>query len=193
MRKKEFTLFKIRGEDNPADLMTKHLPSDKMIKCLGFMGATFREGRAAIAPLRKEHERLTGEDLDWQLAETARNELDDGEVEMRLMAELGDSVEHAELKREEIMSTGECSGGVTDPARRMRVRVPAAGVAGDVLVALSFCVVASPPRARHGLGTQQPATHATTSPMATTAVATGAAQPCCSAIARHRPDPDPHP
>ena len=116
LRKKEFTLFKIRGEDNPADLMTKHLPSDKMIKCLGFMGATFREGRAAIAPLRKEHERLTGEDLDWQLAETARNELDNSEVEMRLMVELGSSVEHTELNREEIMSTGECSGRVTGAA-----------------------------------------------------------------------------
>ncbi len=68
LRRKEFSLFKVRGEDNPTYLLTKHLPSDKMVRCLGFMGAAFREGRPAAAPMRKEHERITGKYLTgrWQ-------------------------------------------------------------------------------------------------------------------------------
>ena len=106
----------MKGEDNPADLMTKHLTQDKMLRCLQFMNAEYRSGRPEAAPQRKEHEQIVGEDMNWQVTETARNELDDGEVEMRLMVELGSSVEHAELQREEIMSTGECSGGITGAA-----------------------------------------------------------------------------
>ena len=91
------------GEDNPAYLLTKHLPSDKMVRCLGFMGAAFREGRPAAAPMRKEHERITGEYLDWQLAETARNELDDDKVETRLMAECSASGGCNKVEYEDIM------------------------------------------------------------------------------------------
>ncbi|MDP6496052.1 MAG: Ty1/Copia family ribonuclease HI, partial [Dehalococcoidia bacterium] len=58
LRKKEFSLYKIKGEDNPADLMTKHLPRDKMIRALKFMGAAFRDGRPSVAPMRKEHEHI---------------------------------------------------------------------------------------------------------------------------------------
>ncbi len=84
--------------------MTKHLPSDKMIRALKFMGAAFRDGRPSVAPMRKEHEHILGEELDWQLAETARNELDNQEVEMRLMAEYGDN---EEIEREELMIISE--------------------------------------------------------------------------------------
>ncbi len=38
LRKKQFTLFKVKGEDNPADLMTKHLPRETMIRHLKFLG-----------------------------------------------------------------------------------------------------------------------------------------------------------
>ncbi len=71
------------------------------------MGAAFREGRPAAAPMRKEHERITGEYLDWQLAETARNELDDDEVEMRFMAECSASGGCNELECEEILKINE--------------------------------------------------------------------------------------
>ena len=45
LRRKEFALFKIKGTDDPADLMTKHLPSDQMVKPLRFMGAEYRTRR----------------------------------------------------------------------------------------------------------------------------------------------------
>ena len=40
-----------------------------------------------MAPQRKEHEQIIGEDVDWQLTETARDEIDDEEVELRLVRE----------------------------------------------------------------------------------------------------------
>ncbi len=67
------------------------------------MGAAFRYGRPLVAPMRKEHEHILGEELDWALAETTRNELDDQEVEMRLMAECDDSCRNEEVEREELM------------------------------------------------------------------------------------------
>ena len=91
-------MFKIKGENNPADLMTKHLSSDTMKKALKFMSCEYREGRPAAAPMRKEHEQITGEHLDWQLAETARNKLDDDEVEMRLLAECDRCEERGSLE-----------------------------------------------------------------------------------------------
>ena len=87
LRNKQFALFKVRGEDNPADLMTKHLTRDKMLHHLKFLGAEFREGRAQVAPQRKEDERIIGEDMDWQLTETVRNDIDDEEVGLRLVKE----------------------------------------------------------------------------------------------------------
>lgn len=45
------TLLKVRGEDNPADLFTKHLAaSDRIPKLLEMFGCSFREGRPALAP-----------------------------------------------------------------------------------------------------------------------------------------------
>ena len=87
LRNKQFTLFKVKGEDNPADLMTKHLSRETMIRHLKFLGAELREGRAKVAPQRKKHKRIVGEDIDWQLAETARDDIDDEEVELRLARE----------------------------------------------------------------------------------------------------------
>ena len=43
---------KIRGEVNPADLFTKHLPSrEKVHQLLDLFGCEYREGRAEAAPL----------------------------------------------------------------------------------------------------------------------------------------------
>ena len=99
LRKKQFTLFKVKGEDNPADLMTKHLPRETMIRHLSFLGAEFREGRAEAAPQRKEHEQIIGEDINRQLTETARDEIDDEEVELRLAKECQEEYSHGGADR----------------------------------------------------------------------------------------------
>ena len=56
VRRKDIELRKIRGEMNPADLFTKHLPGEDKIKSLvKLLSCEFREGRAATAPkLRDE-------------------------------------------------------------------------------------------------------------------------------------------
>ena len=43
---------KVRGEVNPADLFTKHLPSrEKVHQLMGLFGCEYRSGRAEAAPL----------------------------------------------------------------------------------------------------------------------------------------------
>ena len=47
---------KVRGEVNPADIFTKHLPSrDKVHQLLNLFGCEYREGRAVSAPLLRPH------------------------------------------------------------------------------------------------------------------------------------------
>ena len=47
---------KVRGEVNPADLFTKHLPSrEKVHQLLGLFGCEYRTGRAESAPLLRPH------------------------------------------------------------------------------------------------------------------------------------------
>ena len=47
---------KVRGEVNPADLFTKHLPSrEKVHQLLKLFGCEYRDGRAAAAPLLRPH------------------------------------------------------------------------------------------------------------------------------------------
>ena len=41
---------KVKGEDNPADLLTKYLAKATIIKHCEFMGARFEKGRASTAP-----------------------------------------------------------------------------------------------------------------------------------------------
>ena len=51
VRDKSLELFKVRGEDNPADLFTKHLSSpDKIHDLLGLFGCAYKDGRPASAP-----------------------------------------------------------------------------------------------------------------------------------------------
>ena len=46
----------VRGQVNPADLFTKHLPSkDKVHQLMGFLGCKYREGRATSVPLLGPH------------------------------------------------------------------------------------------------------------------------------------------
>ena len=81
LRRKEFALFKVKGDDNPADLFTKHLNREKMHRALQFMSCEFREGRSPAAPQRKDYEKILGEDIEWQVEDAVREEFDDYEVE----------------------------------------------------------------------------------------------------------------
>ena len=54
---------KVKGTENPADLFTKHLPSEEKLKQLvGLFGCRFEGGRAACAP-KMRRDRLTQETL----------------------------------------------------------------------------------------------------------------------------------
>ena len=50
LRKGDFRLTKIPGADNPADILTKHVPRDILVKHMAFMGLTAEGGRAESAP-----------------------------------------------------------------------------------------------------------------------------------------------
>ena len=51
VREKDFELRKVRGDLNPADLCTKHLPGLRKIESLAkLFGCRFRDGRAVTAP-----------------------------------------------------------------------------------------------------------------------------------------------
>ncbi len=63
-------LYKVRGEDNPADLFTKHLVSqDRIYALLKLFGCSYRDGRAAVAPkIRVEAGTSKGELLRLEAA-----------------------------------------------------------------------------------------------------------------------------
>ena len=46
----DFVLTKVAGSENPADILTKHVPRDIMVKHVEFMGLSPEDGRAALAP-----------------------------------------------------------------------------------------------------------------------------------------------
>ena len=50
LRKKDFSLTKVLGADNPADLITKHVPRDVMRKHMEMIGMKSEAGRAQSAP-----------------------------------------------------------------------------------------------------------------------------------------------
>ena len=115
LRRREFALFKVNGEDNPTDLFTKHIVRENMHKCLHFMSAEFREGRPSAAPQRKYYEKILGEDMEWQTADAVREEFDDDEAELRLAEE--SRSESAIQDREELLSMEEpwaANDGFTD-------------------------------------------------------------------------------
>ena len=51
IRTKDFELFKVAGEDNPADMLTKHLTRETLDKHLNFAGMERQTGRAETAPM----------------------------------------------------------------------------------------------------------------------------------------------
>ena len=57
VRVKAISVREVRGEVNPADIFTKHLPSkDKIHQLITLFGCEYRSGRAASAPLLRPHD-----------------------------------------------------------------------------------------------------------------------------------------
>ena len=75
LRKGAFVLHQIPGEDNPADLFTKHLTAEKMHKCLAFISAEYREGRPDAAPQRKGDEQIISDSGEWNYDDYFREEI----------------------------------------------------------------------------------------------------------------------
>ena len=65
VRDKSIELYKVKGEDNPADLFTKHLASrDRIHRLLELFNCRYADGRAEAAPqMRKELGTSKGENL----------------------------------------------------------------------------------------------------------------------------------
>ena len=53
-------IHRILGTENPADLLTKHLPEKCILNCLKFMGCELRHGRADSAPSLRAGRRREG-------------------------------------------------------------------------------------------------------------------------------------
>ena len=51
VRSGDLVLHKVKGTENPADLMTKHLSAPEIHKYMSKIGFEYREGRAAVPPL----------------------------------------------------------------------------------------------------------------------------------------------
>ena len=52
----DFCLYKCKGTENPADLLTKHLDRNKIHAILSFISLNYVEGRAKSAPLLDKKE-----------------------------------------------------------------------------------------------------------------------------------------
>ena len=50
VRRGDFLLTKVPGSSNPADILTKHVPREVMMRHMEFMGIYPESGRAALAP-----------------------------------------------------------------------------------------------------------------------------------------------
>ena len=50
LRRDEFKLFKVKGENNPADLLTKHVTSERLKDMLTHFRGFHTQGRSAVTP-----------------------------------------------------------------------------------------------------------------------------------------------
>ena len=50
LRRRDFTLFKVQGDRNPADILTKCVPREVLDRHLSKLGLHRTDGRAATAP-----------------------------------------------------------------------------------------------------------------------------------------------
>ena len=91
---------KVRGEVNPADLFTKHLPSrEKVHQLLKLFGCEYREGRAASAPLLRpmgSSDREGGHPIDSHLPAFSAEDL---EAEIHDICRLPHMHSEAEIKK----------------------------------------------------------------------------------------------
>ena len=55
LRDNEFQLFKIPGTENPADILTKHVPRDLVDKLIRYIGVHRQKGRAESVPTLVHH------------------------------------------------------------------------------------------------------------------------------------------
>jgi hypothetical protein len=72
VRSRRIDLRKVAGEENPADMFTKHLPSrEKLAQLVNLIGCRYMDGRAASAPMtrRGASGRTTIADADVNLVE----------------------------------------------------------------------------------------------------------------------------
>ena len=125
-------MWKIKGDDNPADLFTKHLCQENMERCLKFLGAEYREGRADVAPQRKDDEELIADNGDWNQQEELREEMEYDDIETRLtkQEEIEDELvqtiiqDNNELEQLNMLSELPCSGMSTPRSTGSSVLIP---------------------------------------------------------------------
>ena len=78
-------LRKVHGESNPADLLTKHMPSrDKLNQLVALFGCAFVDGRAKSAPLlrKRKPDELAGKGFSEREVVEVEDLDDDGSVFM---------------------------------------------------------------------------------------------------------------
>jgi len=83
---------KVRGEENPADLFTKHLSSrERVTQLVGLLGCRFEAGRPAAAPaLRRE--RMTVTTLGQAMSPSCRDAFGEHDADVELvMAAVGEA------------------------------------------------------------------------------------------------------
>ena len=84
VRNKSPKLRKVRGDSNPADLLTKHMPSrEKLTQLVELFGCAFVDGRAVSAPLlrRRKPEELRGRSFEDDVVEV----IEDSDMHGRIL------------------------------------------------------------------------------------------------------------
>ena len=85
VRNKSLKLRKVRGECNPADLLTKHMPSrEKLTQLVQLFGCAFVEGRAESAPLlrKRKPEEMAGRGIMDDVVEVVEGSDEHGNIFM---------------------------------------------------------------------------------------------------------------
>jgi hypothetical protein len=104
VRTRQIILKKVRGDVNPADLLTKHLGSkDKVDQLVNLYGCAFMNGRAKAAPLlkKKDAQKLEEAGSDQQMH--VLDEIDEGRAVVVPEAELHDLNLWPHLHSQELM------------------------------------------------------------------------------------------
>ncbi len=83
---------KVRGEENPADLFTKHLTSrERVTQLVGLLGCRYEAGRPAAAPAMRR-ERMTCTTLGQAMGQTCREAFGEHDEDVAcVMSALGEA------------------------------------------------------------------------------------------------------